>query len=105
MSGSVQRSNTWSHSESRFASIGISDGHSIWIGNEKSFTITESHSWSESEGVMTEKEWLRCKDTDPMLTFLKEQGTSRKFVMFAAACCRRIWHLMTDARSRKAVET
>jgi hypothetical protein len=50
---------------------------------------------------MTEAEWLAC--TDP-LEMLKALSRPRALRLFAVACCRRILHLMTDERSRKAVE-
>jgi len=53
---------------------------------------------------MTEQEWLTCTDPRPMLDFLKDNASDRKLRLFACACCRRIWHLLSDKRSRKAVK-
>jgi hypothetical protein len=77
---------------------------------------------------VTEQEWLACADPTPMLTFLQGeiialvddlpseaerqamrrllQGKTipRKLALFACACCRQIWQVVTDARSRNAVE-
>jgi hypothetical protein len=53
---------------------------------------------------MTESEWLVCMDLDAMLECLREKAGNRKLRLFAAACCRRIWGLMQDDRSRHAVE-
>jgi hypothetical protein len=39
-------------------------------------------------------EWQACVD----------RATFRQLRLFAAACCRRIWHLLDDERSREAVE-
>ena len=69
---------------------------------------------------MTEAEWLKCKEPTAMLLGLGvavgfEQPTNtkgssqtnareRKLRLFAAACCRQIWHMVGDERSRTAVE-
>src|SRR4051812_2417670 len=55
---------------------------------------------------MTASEWATCTDPTAMVQFL---GTSRKLSqrkwrLFAVACCRRVWHVLPDPRSRSAVE-
>jgi hypothetical protein len=54
---------------------------------------------------MTYAEWLACDDPLPMLRYVQTKGSPRKLRLFACAACRRIWHLLTDARSRFGVET
>ena len=53
---------------------------------------------------MTEAEWLRGTDPKPMLKRLPDTASDRKVRLFAAACCRAVWDLFTDERSRAAVE-
>lgn len=70
---------------------------------------------------MTEQEWLACDSPQRMLEWLTtsvrgvtydnptiEAGTPlisvRKLRLFACACARQVWHLLTDSRSRQAVE-
>jgi hypothetical protein len=55
---------------------------------------------------VTKSEWLHGSDPTPLLGFLwrEHRLTERKGRLFAAACCRRAWHLLNDRRSERAVE-
>lgn len=53
---------------------------------------------------MTEVDWLACTDPYPMLDHLTDRASDRKLMLFSVACLRRIWHLLTDLRSRGLVE-
>jgi hypothetical protein len=53
---------------------------------------------------MTDQEWMACTDSFRMVQSLLGRASERKLRLFACACCRRVWHLMTDSRHRHAVE-
>ena len=52
---------------------------------------------------MTEAEWLASNNINVMLASLINPS-QRKIRLFACACVRQIWHLLTDDRSRNAVQ-
>jgi hypothetical protein len=53
---------------------------------------------------MTEAEWRNCCEPERMLSCLRGKASDRKLRLFACACVRRVWHLLSDERSRGAVE-
>jgi hypothetical protein len=53
---------------------------------------------------MTEAEWLDCLDPEPMLTFLRNRGSNRKFRLFAVEIVRHLSEWLVHADSRAAVE-
>jgi hypothetical protein len=56
--------------------------------------------------ILTEEDWRACTEVDELLRYLvkNDRISSRQARLFACACCRRIWPLITDEASRHAVE-
>jgi hypothetical protein len=53
---------------------------------------------------VSEAEWVHSTDPDTLLQLARGKATDRQFRLFACACCRRVWHLLRDARSREIVK-
>jgi hypothetical protein len=49
-------------------------------------------------------EWLQSGDMEKLTEGLNGEVSDVKLRRFACACCRRVWHLLDDERSRHAVE-
>jgi hypothetical protein len=58
---------------------------------------------TSGEQTVTEAEWMNCTKPAEMRAFLRGRASERKARLFAVACCRRIWYLLEDERSRMAV--
>jgi hypothetical protein len=53
---------------------------------------------------MKEKEWLKETHPRPLLHHLRHHHKRRQRRLFACACCRRVWTLLKDVRSREGVK-
>jgi len=54
---------------------------------------------------MTEAEWLASTNAIELVTAPIARYEERKLRLFACGCCRLVWRLLLDARSRKAVRS
>jgi hypothetical protein len=46
--------------------------------------------------LMTEQEWLECRDPGRMLAFIEGRPGDRKLRLFGVACCRSVWGLLNE---------
>ncbi len=53
---------------------------------------------------MTEDEWLSCTDPLDMIGVPEVRSSERKMRLFVIACCRRVWHLLSQPHYCYAVE-
>jgi hypothetical protein len=72
----------------------------LWTSTELSLEF----GMTGKEALMTEAEWLAGVDPRPLWEFIRCTISRRKTRLLACACCRSIWHLLADERSRWAVE-
>jgi hypothetical protein len=53
---------------------------------------------------LAKAEWLDADDPGLMLDQIEDRVSDRKLRLFAVACCRRLWGLLDDPRSREVVD-
>jgi hypothetical protein len=53
---------------------------------------------------MTEADWMACANPTDMIVCMRGKASRRKQMLYLIACCRRIWPLLADERSRRAIE-
>ena len=53
---------------------------------------------------MKDEDWLRCTWPGEMIPYLPTERNDWRIRLFGCACCRRIWGLLIDDRSRKVIE-
>ena len=53
---------------------------------------------------MTDAEWRASEHPVPMLTAIQREADPRRLRLLGCRCCRLIWNLLSDPRSRAAVE-
>ena len=52
----------------------------------------------------TTPDWKTCADPYAMLGLLPDGTGVRRWRLFACGCCRRVWYMLRDRQSRRAVE-
>jgi hypothetical protein len=54
--------------------------------------------------TVTAADWQTCADPYALLELLPDDAGERRWRLFACGCCRRVWYMLRDRRSRRAVE-
>src|SRR6266511_482011 len=54
--------------------------------------------------MMTEQQWLSCRELLEMVLFLNDRVSPRKRRLFACACCRFLWDKLPSECSQRGVE-
>ncbi len=68
-------------------------------------TRREWHAESRcGERTVTEGEWTATVDAEQLVAALPSESSNRKLRLFGVGCCRRIWPMLKDSRSRQAID-
>jgi hypothetical protein len=59
---------------------------------------------TSGDKTVTEEEWLNSTDPRELLKSFGKRVSRRKARLFAVACCRRAWRMLTDSRIRYVLE-
>jgi hypothetical protein len=54
--------------------------------------------------ITNAQEWIEVNDIYATLRIFQKEASPRKWRLFAVACCRRVWHLLTNDSGRRAVD-
>jgi hypothetical protein len=54
--------------------------------------------------TVTPADWRTCADPYALLELLPGDAGGRRWRLFACGCCRRVWYMLRDRQSRRAVE-
>jgi hypothetical protein len=88
----------------RGVAVGFDSGDAVLIDVLTRDDLPTAGQNENTSQVVNEAWWLASNDPEPMLEFLRDKASGRKLRLFAVACCRSNGHLLTDERSRSAIE-
>jgi hypothetical protein len=83
---------------------GLTSRHSGGSGYYTAATECHPTSCARKGKPVTEAEWLRCGDPDPMLSHVCGVVPDRKLRLFLVACSRRNWDWICEPVCRRAIE-
>jgi hypothetical protein len=95
------------HGAARVLDVLDSDGHlrTVEGGTGPGRVVRNpDDEWDGGQPADAATAWDACPDARHMLDLLRGRASARKWRLFACACGRRVWRLLTDPRWRRAVE-